>query len=411
MVSSQRAATAVAYGRGTPSFTVPKDYRIVLPTVSSGDAMKRAVVLHCDISGRPYRIEDFRKPLQDAGVIKDVAVIGAYQMSHVWLVNLRTDEAKKKLVEAGRLVVKDRLCIVIDPNRQEVRLKLHWVALDVSNESIRRTFSEYGEVKEVTNDRWKVEGFECADSLTKFVRLILKEGVALDDIPHQIRLGSGTALIVAPGRAPLCLRCKHTGHIRRDCRVPKCNECHAFGHTQEACTRSYARAVGRPAVSDQSELIMDEEEAEQAAAPAAIFMNGKDQGAAKDDSVSGCPPSAMDNAGVGKRQEPVEANADGVDVGNLAEESAREQRDACSVSQVPEAAGKEPAVIATAAEEMDAEAAPAKRRHEDVVAASQDQRMRQIEASVGVSGAKKKARGAVRMRASSLSRGDKDANL
>lgn len=156
---------------------------------------------------------------------------------------------------------------------------------------------------------------------------------------------------------------------------------------------------------------MDEEEAEQAAAPAATFMNGNDQVAANDDSVSGCPPSAMDNAGVGKRQEPVEANADGVDVGNLAEESAREQRDACSVSQVPEAAGKEPAVIATAAEEMDAEAAPAKRRHEDVVAASQDQRMRQIEASVGVSGAKKKARGAVRMRASSLSRGDKDANL
>ncbi|KAH7940258.1 hypothetical protein HPB52_022578 [Rhipicephalus sanguineus] len=106
---------------------------------------------------------------------------------------------------------------------------------------------------------------------------------------------------------------------------------------------------------------------------AAIFMNGNDQGAAKDDSVSGCPPSAMDNAGVGKRQEPVEANADGVDVGNQAEESAREQRDACSVSQVPDASDKEPAVIETAAEEMDAEATPAKRRHEDVVAASQDQ--------------------------------------
>ncbi|KAH6940932.1 hypothetical protein HPB50_010438 [Hyalomma asiaticum] len=193
-----------------------------------------AVVLHCDILGRPYRIEDFRKPLQDAGVIKDVAVIGAYQMSHVWLVNLRSDEAKKKLVEAGRLVVKERLCIVIDPNRQEVRLKLHWMALDVINDNIRRAFSEYGEVKEVANDRWRVEGFEGADSLTKFVKLFLK-GVSLDDIPHQIRLGSGTALIVAPGRAPLCLRCKHTGHIRRDCRVPRCTECHAFGHSQEAC--------------------------------------------------------------------------------------------------------------------------------------------------------------------------------
>lgn len=103
------------------------------------------------------------------------------------------------------------------------------------------------------------------------------------------------------------------------------------------------------------------------------------------------------------------ANADGVAAGNLAKESAREQRGACSLSQFPEAADKEPAVIETAAEDMDAEAGPAQRRHEDVVAATQDQRLRQIEACVGVSGAKKKARGAVRMRASSLSRGD--ANL
>ncbi|KAL1466210.1 hypothetical protein MTO96_042882 [Rhipicephalus appendiculatus] len=118
----------------------------------------------------------------------------------------------------------------------------------------------------------------------------------------------------------------------------------------------------------------------------------------------------MDNAGVGKRQETVPGNPDCVAADNLAEESVREQRDACSVSQVPKAADKESAVIAIAAEEMDAKAAPAKRRHEDVVAASQDQRLRLIEASVGVSGAKKKARGAVRMRASSLSRGDIDAN-
>ncbi|KAH7948917.1 hypothetical protein HPB49_003433 [Dermacentor silvarum] len=44
------------------------------PSLNEGEAFKRAVMLYCDISGRQYRIEDFRKPLQDAGVIKDVAV-------------------------------------------------------------------------------------------------------------------------------------------------------------------------------------------------------------------------------------------------------------------------------------------------------------------------------------------------
>ncbi|KAH6934741.1 hypothetical protein HPB50_000619 [Hyalomma asiaticum] len=183
MAGSQRAATAVAFGRGTPSVSVPKDYRIVLPTVSTGDAMKRAVVLHCDILGRPYRIEDFRKPLQDAGVIKDVAVIGAYQMSH-------------------------------------------------------------------------------------------------------------------------------------------------------------------------------------------------------DGSVSGHQSATVVDAGDDVRQAPGTANADGVDSEHSREESAREQRDARSVSQIPEAAG----------------------------AALASQRLRQIEASLGV-GAKKKARSAARVRASSLSRGDADANF
>ncbi|KAL1420502.1 hypothetical protein MTO96_004536 [Rhipicephalus appendiculatus] len=114
---------------------------------------------------------------------------------------------------------------------------------------------------------------------------------------------------------------------------------------------------------------MDDEEAEQAAAPAALSINGDVQEAAKDDSVSGNTPPAMDNAGVGKRPETVPGNPDCIDAENLAEESVREQPDACSVSQVPKVVDKEPAVIKTAAEEMDAEAAPAKRRHEDVVAA------------------------------------------
>ncbi|KAL1474286.1 hypothetical protein MTO96_021099 [Rhipicephalus appendiculatus] len=103
---------------------------------------------------------------------------------------------------------------------------------------------------------------------------------------------------------------------------------------------------------------MDEEEAEEAAAPAAPCMKGDAQEAAKDDSVSGNPPTAMDNAGVGKRQETVPENPDCVAAGNLAEESVREQRDACNVSQVPQAADKEPAVTETAAEQMDSKTPP-----------------------------------------------------
>ncbi|KAH7983243.1 hypothetical protein HPB52_010413 [Rhipicephalus sanguineus] len=56
--------------------------------------------------------------------------------------------------------------------------------------------------------------------------------------------------------------------MRRDCKVPRCSDCHSFGHERDECTRSYARAAGRQSEIQQSELIMDEEESEQASVPA-----------------------------------------------------------------------------------------------------------------------------------------------
>ncbi|KAH7991028.1 hypothetical protein HPB51_026487 [Rhipicephalus microplus] len=68
-----------------------------------------------ETSSRSYGINDFRKPLKELGIIQEVSGIGAYQMSPVWLLNMKTDEAKKTLLDAGLLSMKDRPCIVVDP--------------------------------------------------------------------------------------------------------------------------------------------------------------------------------------------------------------------------------------------------------------------------------------------------------
>ncbi|KAH8033308.1 hypothetical protein HPB51_009490 [Rhipicephalus microplus] len=156
MTSSSRAATAADASRGIAFPLVPKDYRIILSSLPSGEAMRRAVALHCDVSGRPYRIDDFRKPLKDLGVIQQVSGIGAYQMSHVWLLNMKTEQAKKASTNAGVLKVKDRVCLVIYPTRQEVKVKLHWLAFDVTKDAVRRAFYEYGDVKEVTDGESRI---------------------------------------------------------------------------------------------------------------------------------------------------------------------------------------------------------------------------------------------------------------
>lgn len=372
MVGSERAAITADAGRGDSDVLAPEDYKVILPPLPSGEGMKLAVVLHCDISRRPYRIQDFRKPLEDAGVIKDLTGIGAYQMSHVWLLKFRTDAAKLKLLELGRLFVGGSPCLVMEPTRQELRVKLHWVSFDVTNEAIRKTFAAYGDVKEVAYERWKVPGFEGVESTTRIVRIVLREGVAPDRLPHQLRFGNGAALVVVPGRAPICLRCRKTGHIRRDCRAPRCTECREFGHERADCVRSYARAVGKDVTEDQAELVMDEEEAEKAAAPAEPATEG-----ASAEDRAGCVPSE------GSTPEPEQrlnaAPAPEVAVGLTTEAAA------------PVASGPLASTSATAGSEMDVEATSAKRRHDDDVAAIRDQRLNQLERQWKVVTSKKRA--------------------
>ena len=53
-------------------------------------------------------------------------------------------------------------------------------------------------------------------------------------------------LITVPGRAPLCLKCKQTGHFTRACQTPFCRHHNQYGHTTESCSfkkATYANVV------------------------------------------------------------------------------------------------------------------------------------------------------------------------
>ncbi|KAH8008739.1 hypothetical protein HPB51_003386 [Rhipicephalus microplus] len=187
-------------------------------------------------------------------------------MNHIWLVKMRSKDDKHALLKTGGLRVKGGFCAIIDPIQHDVTMKIHWVDFAVSNESIRQALGEFGEVLEVSNDHWTVAGFEHAISTTGVVRLKLKEGVVLEDLPHLFKFGRGTVLLVAPGRAPLCLRCHMQGHIRRDCQTSRCGVCRAFGHESQDCVRSYARVTKTTLPTDDTQdNLMDAEEAEKLA--------------------------------------------------------------------------------------------------------------------------------------------------
>lgn len=263
MASSQLGDVTADAGRVELLSAPPPGYRFLLPAFPSGEGMKLCVVLHCDLAARPYRVEDFRSPLETLGLLKDVTGIGSYQMGHVWLVSVRTEEDKERLLAKGSLQVKGRFCAVVKPTKQEVTFKVHWVPFFMPNEALRRAFSEFGDIQEVRQEGWSSStGFGKALSTTRVVRVTLSENTTPEALPHLFKVEGEPVLVVVPGRAPVCLRCRRSGHIRRDCRTPRCLQCHAFGHLRQDCVRSYASVAVKAANAEEStEEYMDAEEA------------------------------------------------------------------------------------------------------------------------------------------------------
>ncbi|XP_075547378.1 uncharacterized protein LOC142581813 [Dermacentor variabilis] len=269
-MGSQGAVVAANSGRGDRIDGMNTEgYEVVLPTLPSGRSVLNTIFLHADVRSRPYRVEHFRDTLARLGLLPEVVALGAYQMSHVWAVTFKSMEGMKKALECGEMKVKGQRCLVIDPANQDVRLKLHWLLFNVADEDVRVELAPFGKVTEVSKEKWRVQGIQDKGSTTRLVRLKLHNGIKVDDLPHQLRVAGDMALLVAPGRAPLCLRCHSKGHIRRECRVPRCTHCRRFGHEESQCVKTYASVAGPVGGEDTAELVMDEADAEEAASEAA----------------------------------------------------------------------------------------------------------------------------------------------
>lgn len=191
--------------------------------------------------------------------------LGAYQINHVWAVTLSSAEATKRLLAFKELKVKGRRCLILDPENQQVKLRLHWMLHGVTDEDIRTALAAFGKVTEVTRERWRVQGVQEKGSTTRTVLLKMKPGMKVEDLPHQIRVAGELAMVVAPGRPMQCLRCRGTGHVRRECKIPRCSKCRRFGHSDAECVRTYAAATGSASTEEVADHLMDVAEAEEAA--------------------------------------------------------------------------------------------------------------------------------------------------
>ncbi|XP_070392796.1 uncharacterized protein [Dermacentor albipictus] len=264
-MGSSGAATAATFGRGNRfSNDEETDYQFILPQLPKGRIVNNTVFLHGDVRARPYKVEDFRDALAPTGLLPEVVCLGAYQVNHVWAVTLGDAAATKRLLALKEIQVKGRRCVIVDPQDQQVKLRLHWLLHGVEDEDVRTALAAFGKVVEVSREKWRVQGVAEKCSTTRTVLLKLKGGLKVEDIPHQIRVAGELALVVVPGRPMQCLRCQGTGHVRRDCKVPRCSRCRRFGHVDADCVKTYATATSPVASEEAAVHVMDAVETEDA---------------------------------------------------------------------------------------------------------------------------------------------------
>ncbi|KAH7955102.1 hypothetical protein HPB49_024496 [Dermacentor silvarum] len=196
-----------------PSFVSREDDQAFDPSPATEDMR---IFLHPDPRGRPYEISDFLQTMRNFGLYHEVNAIGPLLYRKVWLMILQSPNVRRALITSGSMQVKGHYCAIIDPAVKEVWFKVHWVPFHISNASLRRALQEYGTVKKVSCHMWSKQE-AVATSTTRHVRMCLKEGLKLKDLPHLWYYKDRLLLIVAPGRRPLCLKCRRLGHFNRHC--------------------------------------------------------------------------------------------------------------------------------------------------------------------------------------------------
>ncbi|CAN7982707.1 unnamed protein product [Ixodes pacificus] len=180
-----------------------KEYRIILPRLPTGMLVTNSLFLHADLSGRPYKATDFKEVLFSIIDRKDLVAVGPFQMSHVWMAVFANGAAKYKVKAQEELEIKKKKCLVIDPTKDEIKMKLLWLPPQLPDSEVKKVLEPFGTVKEITREKWRFSDLQETDTLTRFVTLVLKDHLSVDKVPHVLTIYGVNTLVVIPARPPL----------------------------------------------------------------------------------------------------------------------------------------------------------------------------------------------------------------
>lgn len=117
-------------------------------------------------------------------VLGELASVGPHQMNHLWMLKMTSLSTKQRFVDAKHLTVKGGRCLVFRPTNMTEKLKLQWVSYDVLNCSMKKEIECYRIVSDISRKIYPGKGFEAVESNTRTVRITLKDGYTVDNMPH-----------------------------------------------------------------------------------------------------------------------------------------------------------------------------------------------------------------------------------
>ena len=129
-------------------------------------------------------------------------------------------------------------------DKRHFTTRIHWAPMFVTNADIVESLKFYTpEVKAIRHEMCTTPGFEKVATGVRLVEFVGDRNV----LPHLFLVcypdcqESWDLLLTVAGRPPLCLKCKGTGHLRKNCKTPFCRHHQQYGHTSESCSAEKAK--------------------------------------------------------------------------------------------------------------------------------------------------------------------------
>ena len=228
---------------------VPRDIEGQSVRTERESILSRSVKITCNSSHRPYTSSDVIEGIKTVIELDKIEAVSSHGRNTEYYVTLYSKDDVDALL-SEEILVKSWPAVCESLDRESFVVRVHWLPYWIDSSVITYNLGKHGKILKVFNETGATSDPDGRHIKTSIRRVVLQcRPGEKNKILLIVTVEGRDVLLTIKGRAPLCLKCHHTGHIRSACSTPYCRQCQAFGHCTEDCvsSSSYAAKV-RPRV-------------------------------------------------------------------------------------------------------------------------------------------------------------------